>query len=238
MGDELEACATECTETIDGVEHYREATHGHLCGSCYGRILYRLNEAPVIVHLLRSQLHTIGAVDTEAVRVGGSKETPLPFRDGHLEAADEVFSTLANWAVSHASAMGVTASLPAWLRPLIDMEKDARHLPANLTAQTAAQRTRDLTDWLREWAESVAWSIVPASLKAYHDDVVDLIHRCRSRAGLSRPRVKVVDRTGWVCRLCLHPEGEIDVPDVGPIVARCKACGAVFPMPELERTAA
>lgn len=236
--DELEACATGCTETIAGVEHYREATHGHLCRSCYGRILYRLDEAPIIVRLLRSQLHTLGAVDTEAVRVGGSKETPLPFRDGHLEAADEVFATLTNWTLSHSQAMGITSGLPAWVRKLAEVEKDARHLPANLAPQQAAQLVSELVAWLKTWAESIAWSLTPAALKAYHDDVVDLIRRTRSQAGLTPPRRKLVDRAGWVCRLCLHAEGEVDVPDVGPIVARCTNCAAVFPMPELERTAA
>ena len=231
---DIEPCATECTETVDGVEHYRAATHGHLCRSCYGRILHRLTEAAHIVHLLRSQLHTLGAVDTERALVSGTKEPPIPLRDGHLEDADTVYASLAGWAASHAHTMGITGTLPVWLRTITDDEKEPRHIPANLSPQTAAQRVRDLTDWLTRWAETIAWSIPPAALKAYHDDIVDLIHRTRTRAGLTRPRRKIVDRSGWVCRLCLHPEGEIDVPDEGPIVARCKACHAVFPIPELE----
>lgn len=224
MTGEIEACATGCT-TYHGEDlHYRAADVGHLCSSCVRRIRFRLEEAPQIMRVLRASVVRLRAVDTSDVRVDSSPDSPIPFDDAALEAADELFATLCNWAISHAQAMGAVGGLPAWLSPLAKIEKDARHLPAILSPQTAAQRVADVVEWLREWGDAIAWTIQPASLKAYHDDVVDLVRRMRGKAGLSEPRVKVPRR---LCEVCGEERVEASVPDVGPEVVRCTSCHAV-----------
>lgn len=235
MSDEYQACAVGCTIEVDGELYYRAADDGRLCASCYDRILYRLDEAPRIVFELRASLLPIGAQKL-TIRVAGSHEVPLPFKDDVLDAADDVYSTLANWALSHANSMG--AQLPDPLRRLGEHDRDSRWLPSGLSPQRAAEETASVVAWLKTWAPSIAYlprddpKIADPSetMRAYHDEVVDLIRRMRTKAGLSEPRRRVIDPTGWVCRLCGEHEGEIQTPDVGPMVARCRSCHEVFPI--------
>lgn len=243
MTDEYVACAVGCTLEVDGEVYYRAADEGRLCWSCYDRILFRLDEAARIVFELRSNLLPIGAQKL-TIRVAGSHEVPLPFRDDALDAADEVYSTLANWCLSHANAMG--ARLPDPLLRLGDREKDSRWLPASLSPQQAADQVKKVVAWLKTWAPSISYlprddpkvADPTETMRAYHDEVVDLIRRMRPKAGLSEPRRRVVDPSGWVCRVCGEHEGEINVPDVGPMVARCLGCHAVFPLGTERRIAA
>lgn len=243
MPDEYAACATGCTLEVDGEVYYRAADEGRLCWSCFDRILYRLDEAARIVFELRSRLLPIGAQKL-TVRITGSHDVPMPFREDALDDADEVYSTLANWCLSHANAMG--ARLPDALSRLGDREKDSRWLRASLTPQQAADEVKKVVAWLKTWAPSIAYlpredpKIADPSemMRAYHEDVVDLIRRMRSKAGLSAPRPPRIDPTGWVCRECGEHEGEISVPDVGPMVARCRGCHAVFPLGTERRIAA
>jgi hypothetical protein len=238
--DEYQACAVGCTIEVDGELYYRAAEDGRLCPSCFDRIRYRLDEAPRIVFELRASLVPIGAQKLEG-RVTGTHEVPLPFRDDALDAADEVFSTLANWCLAHAGSMGVRP--PDGLLAFRDAEKDALHLPANLSPLAGAERVAEVVSWLKVWAPSIAY--LPGddkpnpeiSAKAYHDDVVQLVGRMRSKAGLSEPRRRLVDPQGWVCRVCGEAEGEIEVPDVGPMVAVCRGCRSVFPVEMKQRKA-
>lgn len=231
---EIEACATGCTTWHGEDLHYRAADVGHLCSSCDKRIRYRLAEAPAIIRQLRSSIVPLRAIDTTRVRVDASRDAPIPFDDGMLEAADELYATLCNWALSHAQTMGAVGGLPEWLSRAGRAEKDMTHLGAVLSAETAAQRVGEVVAWLDGWGAAIAHSIAPASLKAYHDDIVDLIKRTRGRAGLSKPRKP---RLRALCEVCGEAEGEVDVPDIGPIVARCTNCHTIYPIPEMEAAA-
>lgn len=229
--DDYTACAVGCTIEVDGEIYYRAAEDGRLCPSCFDRILYRLDEAPRIVFELRASLVPIGAGRLEG-RVSGSHEVPLPFRDDALDAADEMFSILVNWCLSHAHTMGVKVT--GSILRLQDAEKDARGLPANLSPQGAAQRVTEVVGWLKKWAGSIAYLPVAGE---YHDDIKELVGRMRSKAGLSEPRRRLVDPQGWVCRVCGEAEGTVEVPDVGPMVARCRGCRSVFPVEMKQRKA-
>lgn len=231
MVGEIEACATGCTTTEGYEVYYRAADVGHLCSSCARRIRARLDEAPRIIRILRASIVPLRAVDTTSVRVDGTRDAPIPFDDGMLEAADELFSTIANWALSHAQAMHVTGGLPAWLSRLAEVEMDARHLPTLSTPQKASQRLEEVIGWLQEWGDAIAHSVRPESLKAYHDDIVDLVRRMRGRAGLSEPRTRVPRR---VCEVCGEQRVEASVPDIGPEVVRCTSCHAVWDSSTIE----
>ena len=225
-------CAVGCTVWVDGVEYERPADVGALCSSCHVRIGARLAEAPGIVRELRANVAGLRAVDTTNPRVSGTREAPLPFDDGALEAADELFATVATWAVSHAATMRSAGSLPAWLGGLAAADVDPRRLPTVSTPQSASQHVSEVVDWLTLWGETIAHTIPAPSLKAYHDDIVDLIRRTRGRAGLSErpPRIR---KSGYLCGVCGMDGGEADVPDIGPIVFRCVECHTVYPAFEL-----
>ena len=231
-----DGCAVGCEVEVDGELYGRTAEHGRFCSSCFARILYRLDEAAGIVFVLRANLIPLGAQKLVG-KITGSHESPLPFRDDALEAADELYATLANWCIGHAGSMGVRAPEP--LLKLSAAGKDSQGIPANLTPQEASQRTDVLVQWLRTWAESIAY--LPGddkpspwiSAKAYHDSIVDIIRTMRNKAGLSTPRPRRVSMSGWFCRSCGENTAELDVPDQGPMVARCTGCHAVTPIPDI-----
>lgn len=231
-----EGCAVGCEVEVDGELYGRTAEHGRFCSSCYARILYRLNEAPGIMFVLRANLIPLGAQKLQG-RITGSHDTPLPLRDDALETADLLYSTLANWVLGHAETMGVRP--PDGLLAHANTGKDSQGLPANLTPQEASQHTDHLASWLRLWAPSIAY--LPGddtpngwvSAKAYHDSIVDIIRTTRNKAGLSTPRPRRVTLTGWFCRHCGENTAELDVPDQGPMVARCSDCRGITPIPDL-----
>lgn len=224
MSEDVKACAVGCTVDWDGEIYPRLADVGNLCGACAARIRSRLDEAPRILAVLRTEVAGIRAVDTTAQRVSGTREAPLPFDAGVLELADELFSGISNWAVSHAATMGVAGGLPAWLGRLAKAEADASGLPAVSSPQEAAQRLREVVEWLQEWGDAIAHTIRAESLADYHEHVIDLVRRARGRAGLSVPRGKPRRRP---CGTCGELQVVASVPDVGPEIVRCLSCHAV-----------
>jgi hypothetical protein len=198
------------------------------------RIWHRLDEAPRILAVLRASIAGIRAVDTSSQRVSGTREQRLPFDEGMLEAADDLYAGISNWAISHAQKMGVAGSLPAGLSRLAEVDTDAaRSIPTNLGPQEAAQRLREIVEWLHRWGDTIAHTIPGPSLADYHEDVVDMVRKARGRAGLTerKPRLR---KAGYPCEVCGEDEGEADVPDIGPVVFRCASCHAIYPAPELE----
>ena len=238
MSDELEACASGCTVEWDGITHYRQADIGHYCHGCATRIQARLAEAPRILAVLRASLAGIRAVDTTNQRVDGTRDQRLPFNEHTLELADDLYAGICNWAISHAQTMGVTGSLPAGLSRLAEVEKDARSVPAVSSPREAAQRLREIVEWLTKWGDTIAHTIPAPSLADYHADIVDMIRKARGAAGLTEPRPRRASkRPCWVCG---DQEVEASIPDVGPEVVRCAACHTVFDSSEarFERKAA
>lgn len=234
-------CAVGCEVEVDGELYGRTAEYGRFCSSCFARISYRLEEAAGIVFVLRANLVPLGAQKLRG-KITGSHDPGIPLRDDALEAADELYATLANWCLAHAASMGVRAPEP--LLSLSIADRDSLGLPANLSPQEASQRTDVLVQWLRTWAESIAYlpgDDAPSpwiSAKAYHDSIVDTIRGMRNKAGLSAPRPRKVALAGWYCGACGQWEAELSVPDVGPMVARCTDCHATTPIPDLGKLVA
>lgn len=233
MSGEIEACASGCTVTEGDEVYYRAADVGHFCHSCVARIRARLDEAPRILAVLRASVAGIRAVDTTSQRVDGTRDAPIPLDADMLETADDLFAGVCNWAMSHAQTMGVTGGLPTWLARLADAGMDASHLPTVSSPQEAAQRLREVAEWLVKWGDTIAHTIPAPSLADYHEWIVDTVRKARGRAGLSEraPRIR---KRGYMCGVCGASEGEADVPDVGPVVFRCASCHAIYPAPELE----
>lgn len=217
-------CVRGCTFTDDeGTEWGKPAKWGALCGSCYWRIRYRLAEAPKIVVALRTTMVPLQAGAVEA-GVSGSRDRKVPFLESQAPAADAFFGVLVDWAASHAEALGGNAAvaLPASAWRAFESRENSRGLPAGLSPQGAAERTRVVVEWLTRFGPQIAGL---GSVVAYHDDVVSQVARHRSLAGLVAPRPRVKGRT---CPTCFEGVVEVIVPDEGQMVARCAHCREVF----------
>lgn len=222
-------CIRGCTFTDeDGVQWGKDAKWGHLCGSCFWRIRYRLGEAPKIIVALRTTMVPLKAQSLDG-KVDGTRDRSLPFLESSAPEADEFFGVLVDWAVSHAEALSgrPASTLPstAWraYERVLDTGDSSRGLPAGLSPDAAAMRTQEVVQWLIRWGAKIAE--LPAVV-AYHDDIVHQVARYRSRAGLVQPRGRAKARRA--CDICMTSTVEVSSPDVGPLIVRCTNCHQVF----------
>lgn len=223
-------CIRGCTVEVDGEEQPRPAKKGLLCGSCYGRILYRLAEAPKIIVALRSAMVSLKAQKLEG-RVDGTRDPQLPFFDTSAPEADAFWDAIVRWAGEHAAHLTLAGytnlALPEPVERLVAFweqtgaQGEARTVPPARGLRGTAQQMSDVCMWLRRHGEKIAHL---DTVSDYHDAIVRTVARYRARAGLVPPRQRVKARP---CPVCMETTVEVSSPDVGPMAARCTNCHQV-----------
>ena len=180
-----------------------------------------LDQAPALAVQLLADIAPGGSA--QGSRVSGSKEIPLPLNARALEDANGIYAQLANWAISHARALGATppASVLGWFR----LDRDCDGFPSWATLEDAAALVKAIADWLVHWEISIAK--LP-SAATYWDDVKDIVDPIAKRYE-AQIRTDVVAAED--CPICAKRRTVIvnEDPDTAEIVVACTFCGYVVP---------
>lgn len=190
---------------------------GILCGDCFRRLEYRLDDLPDIVQAARAQV-VPGIVRPPTQPVSGSRERALPFDASAVEVADALFASLVNWATGIARALDVDP--PADLEGVFDADVNAHGMSASTTPMQASGLSERVVRWMVRHLERVAQ--LPMIIDLF-DDIVPAVERANGRWGdagaKTRERSKpcpacgeTVVRISWDghhaaswCRGCLMP---------------------------------
>jgi hypothetical protein len=215
LGDECTGCRPALAEV------------GVLCGSCAARVFWAVDEAPDVLAHLRAQIVPDSIVATDRERVSGSSSARLPLRVSPLEDADLLYATLASWCTDHARRLGLRP--PGTVQVYFDADVDVRGIPAGWSPEQAFSLGRSVCGFLAKHHELIA-HLPHAGI--YHDDLVDLVGRLRSRYRLNQPTARRYRPRP--CPLC----GEVRVLVHWPtepgqeIVVKCDYCWHQIPLPE------
>lgn len=202
-----------------GVRERALAEHGLLCGDCFRRLEYRLDDLPEIIR--QARLNVVPGVGGGggSEPVSGTKERRLPFDVGALEDADALFSMLANWTTAVARALGVKP--PTELAGVHAADANVNGLASWSTPAAAADTAEGAVRWLLAHLEAAAGlrligdlcdELVPAVERAHGRWLVDSGSKTRRRDRPCPVCGSDLVRVGWDghqasmwCRKCLLP---------------------------------
>lgn len=206
------------THALDGgVPRPATADVGLLCGDCFRRLEYRLDDLPDIVQAARSEV-VPGIVRPPTQPVSGSRERALPFDASAVEVADALFAALVNWATAVARTLEIDP--PADLAGVFHADANANGMSAGTTSMQASALADRTVRWMVEHLEDVAE--LPMIVDLF-DDIVPLVERAHGRWGDSGAKTRRrsrpcpacgsdVVRISWTghvaamwCRGCLLP---------------------------------
>lgn len=177
-----------------GVPRPATADVGLLCGDCLRRLEYRLDDLPEIIRHARTEVVPGLGAGGSSEPVSGTKERRLPFDTGALEASDDLFSMLANWATAMTRALGVKP--PAELRGVATADANVNGLASWASAAAAADTAEGVVRWMLEHIEAVAG--LPMIVDLF-DELVPAIERAHGRWGMEGVKTR---RRSLPCPVC------------------------------------
>ena len=219
MDDVVELCAREHyarPHALDGgVPVPAAAEVGVLCGDCYKRLQWRLEDVPDLVLRARAAVVPDLGVSGSSEPISGSRETRLPFDSAALEAADALFRIVADWSLAIAETMGVKP--PEQLAAVAEADGNVNGFHHRVSPETARDATFWIVRWLVGHLESVAY--LPLAVELFRE-LVPAVERAYGRWGGSEPKVRQRSRP---CPLCGETAVRVSWAGQWPVVS-CRAC--------------
>lgn len=146
---DCEAMVGECRGCLP-----RPAKHGNLCHPCHRRLELMLTDADTVDRWLTGNIATGSSGASDGTHVTGTKETPLPIREGIYDAREALRDSLAVWVDDIAERFAVKGPLTH------TVAEDARFLLRWLTQIVTLD---PIGDWWTELADhtSAAHALAP-----------------------------------------------------------------------------
>lgn len=185
-----------------------------------GVLAWYMQQAPVLLEAMRSELVPLGAARTDGEKVSTSRDgAPVPIRLDPLDDADDLWAILQQTAEHAFSLIGGSAprGLAVGRR---DAAGDVVGLPANLTPGDARSLAFGVCSWLG--------SVEPSLDR--HPELADSLELLRERIWDlgARWRTTWVDVPAVTCSLCGHPKIWAPDPTGKTLSALCRKCGDVL----------
>lgn len=200
-----------------------------------------LGDAPEVVRHIRTQVVPSLGGNGSGMRVSGSKEPPLPFRETAVDDANEVYAALVMWVAEWSRALDVqppSTVLVAWYRFNWAGNAEAIGLPGEATPEGAHGLTQIMVTWLllhhdRILQDDLAWD--------YCQELLPLLHEKRARYKWEPEAVSAAEALRRVARGDrLRPADPRECPichehavraswytaDAGDLNLTCAECGA------------
>lgn len=197
-----------------------------------------LKQTPdLVAYILMNVRPSIGG--GQGMRVDGGEKHPMPLNARALEDANNTYSQLVNWSISHARSLH--ASPPVSVLGWWSRDEDCDGLPSwtNDNPLSAALLVRSVTDWLQQYSGQIDG--LPVA-EMYFDDVRSIIAPLFGRYPRA-PRTPIFAARD--CPVCgrhtvivdfdaLWYDAETD-HDESIVMVACTVCGHVVPTRGVEK---
>lgn len=186
-----------------------------------------LDAAPELVFTALHAIVPSMAARLDAIRAPKG-EPPIPIRAEALEAANDVYANLVNWATFFATRLGIEPPAAAFAFTLTDVE--CRGLPSWASPEISVTLTRQVVAWLKA-IKGPIWA--HESAEDYWADVASQIGAARARwtpePYVGAPRSEVFSlRPCPVCEREKVVGVSYDV-EAGTVTCQCMFCGFIIP---------